>query len=473
MYQDFMELDDLKIGHVLMHDDAKDEPAGNREQCFILALSSGTHGSLAFQCGALMALQRLGLLYRVDRICSSGVGNLLTGALASAWTKVKCVTPADATEVKRVGLNAARKTHRSWSSLVGIDCTDVRVWCDADLRKRHEKLAAAMHGLDVLPLNKQLVDLVITPVLEFVEQPHEWHVFRRRVCKPWNWTQPYSEELHKVLNKALDLNSVRGKPLSLGSLTHDEDDAKARELEHFDPHFVFNALQANQLVQFTPAVGAKSHEVQLDKLLASCGLPGPPGLFGGLELPHRDARRYGSGVVNSASGEDPLALRTAIGIAERLPGHKIIGIDGVVGMPHFEEMETRLQHGIHATIERAEPLLYCDRLVSCLAPDLRVSKTHAPNKLDFSELMVSDLHAFVTQCGGWSDRMNGLSRQASYLLVNWGFYLTVCLYATSEQLRKLKFAETPFFPCPELEAVSALQELGIDPLLIHDGRRQV
>lgn len=65
-----------------------DEPAADPEEGIGLALSGGGYRAMVFHVGALIRLNEVGLLRKIDRISSVSGGSITAGVLATSWTKL-------------------------------------------------------------------------------------------------------------------------------------------------------------------------------------------------------------------------------------------------------------------------------------------------------------------------------------------------------------------------------------------------
>lgn len=307
----------------------------------ILCLSGNSHAGMAFQCGALVALQELGQLQRVGVVSAVGTGCIPAAALASLWRHAQRPVP----EAERT-----RHSHTtySWSSVTSRDVSNSS---KSAAQRAAAEIAAvdnrnddeyepvdtkmndtlALRGSGLLRRNALLVENVCAPVRAFTREPHEWRMLRRRLCDPRHWFHAYNHEMVGVIYRQFRLDSIRSG-LTLPELCRDKQYSNepvtpifnfALRSTHTDALVVVSNTGINKVHEppdgrianrngIELGIPLAAHDQDMGRLLASIALPGPGTLLQSLDwhraddLVQRMSRRL---TLSNASHIDPLALQ--------------------------------------------------------------------------------------------------------------------------------------------------------------------
>lgn len=350
------------------HDDDKDSTAAPRSHSVfvpgdrMLCLSGNSHAGLAFQCGVLVALQELGQLQRVGIVSATGTGCMLAGALSSLWRHTTRPVP----EEERT---RPRHETRSWSSITTRDVATTPVYESTDTKSND---VLALRGSGLIQRNELLVNNICEPMRHFVGTPHEWNVFRKRICNPIRWLRSYNHEMIPAIYHRFGLGSIRAG-LTIPDLCVN----KQYSNEPIVPIFNFTARSSHtdRLVvisntgldtvreppdgRITGRLGIDAlglplagPDQDLSRILASIALPGPGPLLRSLEwheceeLKPRLAHRL---TLANASLADPLGvaaaqmwfeqLRHESDASDTLSNECLFVVDAYTHSPLFDNVE--------------------------------------------------------------------------------------------------------------------------------------
>lgn len=411
-----------------------------------LCLSGDSHAGVAFQCGALVALQELGQLQRVGVVSASGTGCMVAAALASLWRQTTRHVP-DHERTRHTRLT------RSWSSVTTRDVSTQTLGGvarqNADEYETVDQKSndvLALRGSGVLRRNALLVNRVCEPLCAYMNEPHEWRMFWKRLRKPAHWFRSWNHEMIPVIYHRLGLTSIRSG-LTMSELCLDKSYSNepitpifnlALSSSHTDDLVIANNTDVNKVHEPLDGRIARRHQValgvpvaafdlDLSRLLASIALPGPGSLFKSLdwhecdELRDRTQRRL---TLGNATALDPLALTAAQMWFEHLVSTNpataendeqcLFVLDAFTHSPTFYEHESSLRR---ATLRKLQDLTSPSsndqvrlargvdlRVVQCFDQRLLAHAVNARNPVLEMEVEMSDLTTTTTTTIGVSTK---------------------------------------------------------------------
>lgn len=149
----------------------------------VISLAGHNKVSMAFHAGALCAMRDLGLLQRTKVLCGSGTGNWVLGFLMHALQSSVAYIIDHGPKEWRLDGNLSKYDRcttftRAWNWLTSPDPI------------RFEKTGDAEDGV-----KDGFLDFFLRPLLRFCETGVSGACVKKRLLRPWRWTQPWATEL--------------------------------------------------------------------------------------------------------------------------------------------------------------------------------------------------------------------------------------------------------------------------------------